>query len=119
MSANPQQRSDDDRARLIGLNEAVFRQLNERLEQLARGTRAEVNRLDLICECGDASCAARLRVDTEDYARARSQPQQFLVHPGHIATDVERVVQKRRGFDLIEKLPGLAAEIAEKTDPRS
>lgn len=109
----------DDRARLIGLNEAVFRQVNERLEEQAAGGRAEVSRLDLICECGDASCTARLRVDAEDYARARSQPQQFLVHPGHVATDVERVVQKRRGFDLIEKLPGLPAEIAERTDTRS
>ncbi len=30
----------DDRARLVGLNEAVFRQVNERLEELAAGARA-------------------------------------------------------------------------------
>jgi hypothetical protein len=110
-----------DRARLVGLNEAVFREVNERLDELAAeaGGRVGAGPLDLICECGDASCASRLRVDPDDYADARSQPRQFLVHPGHVATDVERIVQKRPGYDLIEKLPGLPAEIAEETDPRS
>ena len=45
----------DERTRRIGLNEAVFREVNERIEGLAAEFKVGEG-LDLICECGDASC---------------------------------------------------------------
>ena len=44
----------DERTRRIGLNEAVFREINERIEELAAGFKVGEG-LDLICECGNAS----------------------------------------------------------------
>jgi len=40
----------------IGLNEAVFREVNERIEDLAETFDLRTQSLDLICECGDAAC---------------------------------------------------------------
>jgi hypothetical protein len=40
----------------IGLNEAVFREVNERIENLAETFDLKTQPLDLICECGDGTC---------------------------------------------------------------
>ena len=45
-----------DRAERVGLNEAVFREVNERIEDLAEKLDLEDRPLDLVCECGDANC---------------------------------------------------------------
>ena len=44
----------------IGLNEAVFREVNERIEDLAETFDLRTQSLDLICECGDAACVERI-----------------------------------------------------------
>lgn len=108
---------DEERGRRLGLNEAIFREVNERLGQLAT-TGGSSERLDLVCECADTECTERLRVEVEDYEEARSHPARFLVVPGHALPEIERVVQKRADYDLIEKNPGGPREVAEETDPR-
>jgi len=44
----------------IGLNEAVFREVNERIENLAETFDLKTQSLDLVCECGDGTCEERL-----------------------------------------------------------
>jgi hypothetical protein len=53
------------------------------------------------------------------YEELRSEPTHFAVVPNeeHVSPDVERIVDKRDRYWLVEKI-GEAAEIAEKTDPR-
>ena len=111
--------NDDERARRIGLNEAVFREVNERLEGIASTVAVGHELLDLVCECGDASCTARLRVDRAEYERTRADPRHFLVCTGHVIPDVERVLREGKDYEVVEKLPGVPEEIAEETDPRS
>ena len=60
----------------IGLNEAVFREVNERIENLA------------------------------------------AVHPGHEYPDVESVVARLKGYDVVVKNRRAPGRIAEQTDPR-
>lgn len=103
--------------RRVGLNEAVFREVNERLAGLV-DPGADGERLDLVCECGDRECAQRIRAELADYEDARADAAQFLVAPGHAIAEVERVIQKRGDYDLIEKFSGLPREVAEQTDPR-
>ena len=67
----------DERTRRIGLNEAVFREVNERLADLEESFPKPGRKLDLICECGDASCASRLEMDHEEYERLRADPATF------------------------------------------
>lgn len=103
----------------IGLNEAVFREVNERIESLAERFELKDEPLDLVCECGDAECVQRISMTKAEYEQLRSDPRQFAVHPGHEYPDAEEVVERRRGYDVVSKNEGIPERIAEQTDPRS
>lgn len=103
----------------IGLNEAVFREVNERIEGVAETFNLKTQSLDLICECGDGACEERLSMTRAEYEELRSEPHQFAVHPGHDYPDVESVVARRKGYDVVRKNRGVPEKIAEQTDPRS
>jgi hypothetical protein len=100
----------------IGLNEAVFREVNERIEDLAEASALKTQSLDLICECGDAACVERLTMTRAEYRALRSDARQFAVHSGHVYPDVESVVAELKGYDIVRKSSGVAAQIAEQTD---
>lgn len=102
----------------IGLNEAVFREVNERIEALAETFDLKSEPLDLVCECGDAGCVQRLTMSHAEYEQLRSNPHQFAVHPGHEIPEVEEVVDRRKGYDIVAKDSGVPEQVAEQTDPR-
>ena len=107
------------RAERIGMNEAVFRDVNERIQDVATSFNLTTEPLDLICECGDAACVDRISLTRDAYEGIRADPQLFAVAPGHVAPDVEEVVANRSGYDVVRKYEGVPAEVAQKTDPRS
>jgi hypothetical protein len=106
-----------ERERRIGLNEALFREVNERLRGL--GKHFDLADLDVICECGNADCAERITMSHSDYEELRAQPTLFAIVPGHEKPDVEDVVEQRRGYAVVRKHAGEEAELARQTDPRS
>jgi hypothetical protein len=103
----------------IGLNEAVFREVNERIEDIAETFDMTSEPLDLVCECGNANCVQRIAISRAEYEELRSDSSQFAVHPGHEIPEVENVVAKRKGYDVVSKDEGVPEQIAEQTDPRS
>jgi hypothetical protein len=105
-----------NREKRIGLNEAVFREVNERIDNLAETF--DVEHLDLVCECGNGDCLERISMSHSEYEQLRSDPQLFAVYPGHEVTDVEAVVEKRSGYHIVRKNTGAPERIAEQTDPR-
>ena len=108
----------DERTRRIGLNEAVFREVNERVDELTRGFGVDDEPLELLCECGDPTCAERIAMAPGDYRELRSEPTHFVVIPGHEAPDVEIVVGRRERYAVVEKHAGEPSRLAERTDPR-
>jgi hypothetical protein len=110
---------EPERARRIGLNEAVFREINEQLQQLAEQFRFRDEPLDLVCECGNAECEERIRLAAADYQLLRADPAQFAVVPGHELEDVETVVRGGPGYAVVRKNPGVPEEVASATDPRN
>jgi hypothetical protein len=108
-----------ERERRVGLNEAVFRQVNERIEGLNRAFGAITETMQVICECGDASCIEQITLGYPDYEELRRDPRHFAVVPGHVDEQVERVVERHDGYDVVEKDEGEPARLAERTDPRS
>ena len=107
------------RTERIGLNEAVFREVNERIENLAETFDLHEQPLDFICECGDAACVERIHMTHAEFEQLRSNSAHFAVSPGHVAPDVETVVDQRKGYEVVEKDDGLPKKIAEETDQRS
>ena len=109
----------EDRDARIGLNEAVFREVNERIETLAETFDLGSEPLDFICECGDASCVQRIHMTHAEFEELRSDSRHFAVYPGHVVPDIERVVAQRAGYEIVEKFERLPRLIAENTDPRA
>ncbi len=102
--------------RRVGINENLFREVNERIEEL--GERLDVNEAEFFCECGDRNCAARLTVSTRQYEAVRAHSDRFLVVAGHELPRLERVVEDHGRYVVVEK-QGEAGKIAEDTDPGS
>jgi hypothetical protein len=103
-------------------NEALFREVNERIRELEAG-RAGYGEEDslligFVCECGDEDCGETLEVTQAQYESVRSDPRRFLVLPGHESLEVARVVERHERYLIVEKLDE-AAEIAIEQDPRS
>jgi hypothetical protein len=107
----------DERDRRLGLNESVFREINERIEEMA--TTFEVrDRLDFICECGDASCNSRIEMALEDYEKLRSDATTFAVVNGHEILEIEEIVARHKTYGVVRKTDIDARKAAEETDPR-
>ena len=105
-----------DREQRQAENEVLFRVINEEIAQL--GARFETDPLDLVCECSDPDCTARVRVPRDEYERVRGEPTHFVVVPGHETAGRERIVLREPGYCVVEK-GGEAAEIANATNPRA
>jgi hypothetical protein len=115
---------DAERKDRLARNEVVFREVNERIEKLVREgawfdpSARQAESLEVLCECGNADCGTPLTVTLSEYERVRSEPTQFLVVPGHVIRDIEKVVGAGAGYEVVEKLGGEGV-LARKTDPRS
>jgi hypothetical protein len=106
----------DQRAREIGRHQALFREVNERIEELAE-TFDLKHELTILCECGSSHCDERIALHEDDYEKLRRIPTHFAVRPGHEVRDVERVVERHDGFVVVEKF-GESAKTAIRLDPR-
>jgi antibiotic biosynthesis monooxygenase (ABM) superfamily enzyme len=109
----------EERARRVGLNEAIFRQVNEQIRGLNREFGTEESTMSVICECGDGDCADRLEIRSSDYERVRSDSRLYVIAKGHEIPDVEDVVEQTEGYDVVQKREGSPAELSRELDPRS
>jgi hypothetical protein len=107
------------RERQVGLNETLFREINERLEELNKTFSEFTEKMELVCECGVRTCIERFPMDVSEYERLRQDPTTFAVKRGHELPDVEDVVEKHDDYVVVRKKPGDPAAIAVARDPRS
>ena len=73
----------DERARRVGQNEALYRQVNEHIEDLNDAFGAVTGDFAIVCECGELSCVEQISVRHDLYERTRADPTRFIVKPGH------------------------------------
>ncbi len=102
------------RAERMGKNEALFREVNERIREIT----SYDGDVEFLCECGDPACARPIVMSLAEYEDVRSDPVRFAVLRDHVIPDVERVVADLERFVTVEKLAGEQA-LARYTDPRS
>ena len=96
----------DERAERIGRNEALFRSINENLEDLNDSMAPMTGTFEIVCECCDSGCIERF-------------PALFVICAGHSVPDVEVVVYAGEGYEVVRKRPGGPAELARALDERS
>jgi hypothetical protein len=107
----------DDRERRVIRNEALFREVNERIEQIsadASGSKFG----EFVCECGEDTCLELIRLTLPEYEEVRSVSDHFAMKPGHEHPDFERIIDRRDRYVIIDKV-GQAEDIADRTDPRT
>jgi hypothetical protein len=107
-------RDDADRA---ARNEALFRRVNERVEDINKAFESILGEADFFCECSDIDCMEKIRMSLADYEALRQDSTHFAVKPGHEEAEAERVVEQRTGYVIVEKF-GRAGEGGEQLDPR-
>jgi hypothetical protein len=100
----------------LAKNESFFRQVNERIKDVANGFE-DGESYEFLCECSDPSCTARITLEPRQYEWVRASPTRFVLAPGHAAPQVEHVVEREESHEVVEK-HGVAGHVATKLDPR-
>lgn len=111
----------EDRQVRAAKNQSLFREINERIEELNVGFSVVVpDPGEWVCECANDSCIELIPMTLEEYEAVRAKPNRFFVKPddGHLWPDVERIVQRTDRYWIVEKY-GLGAVVAADADPRS
>ena len=110
MTESERDRASKDR---FARNEAIFREVNERVYDVKD---SETRMTNFLCECGNLDCIEEVLLTDAEYMKIRSNPATFAVVPGHALEDVETIIEETDRFQVVEKHPREAA-IAEATDP--
>jgi hypothetical protein len=105
------------RKRRIASNESRFREINERLEAGLRQVRHAPELLDFVCECGNRDCELSVQVRFDEYEAVRRDSRRFLVVPGHVFPETERVVAGSDRYEVVEKF-GEVTKLTDATDQR-
>ena len=80
--------------RLAG-NEALFREVNERVAEVAEQFEVAptAESIKFTCECGNATCTEQIAMTLQEYEALRTVPTHFAVVDGHVLPEIERVVE--------------------------
>jgi hypothetical protein len=98
----------------LARNQALFREVNERLLELAEGY--QDGSMEFVCECSQPDCTSTIVMDRADYEAVRREPTSFVIAPGHEILEVEEVITQHDGWMIVQKVT--ARDYAVETDPR-
>jgi hypothetical protein len=110
------------RDKRLGANEALFREVNERVADVAEHfgeIESTISPVQFNCECGSADCTEQIEMTLVEYEAVRAEATHFAVTPGHELTEIEQVVERHPSYFVVEKRDPEAEEVAVETDPRS
>jgi hypothetical protein len=108
----------DERTKKVARNQAMYREVNERIEELNEAFDEMSGEFVVVCECADPMCAEQIALSREAYERTRANSAQFILRPGHQAADIEDLVATEGDYVIVEKHEGEPARLAQKTDAR-
>lgn len=102
----------------IAHNEAVFREINERIEAGASPRPVE-DPVAFRCECARLRCNLLVELTFPEYEAVRADPHRFVLVPGHEIVGVEVVVDARPTYIVVEKVGEAGRAAARDTHPRT
>jgi hypothetical protein len=103
----------NERDERIAKNETIFREANRELERADRAEGATLGELiEVLCECGRPRCGGVIALTVADYDGVHAQADRFVVLRGHENDEIEKVVEERAGYLVVDKF-GEAEDIAE------
>jgi hypothetical protein len=96
------------RRRRFAENQALFREINERIEASAEALGADSYAYEFVCECSSLECFGRFELTLHEYGRVRARDTRFVVLSGHEHSG-EDVVERRGAVAIVEKRDDAAA----------
>lgn len=106
----------DAREQRMTQNEALFREVNERVRDVAHQLGPSVP-YEFLCECANTDCTFRIEVPLQVYETVRADPRQFVVRPLHYTPEIEDLVAENDAYWIVRKT-GEAGDYVEDLDPR-
>jgi hypothetical protein len=83
-------------------NQAIFRRANEALRE-RYGELGVGDVVPFLCECADVRCTRTLRMTLAEFDEIRLDARLFAVVSGHARADIEAVVVRSSGYDVVVK----------------
>jgi hypothetical protein len=111
--SDPQTSELDVQRQRAGKNQSLFREVNERIEDLS----ASASFTTFICECMDTTCDQHISLTAEEYEHIRAGSNRFFVVSGHEVAEVEETIEASERFLVVATL-GAGKRVAEALDPR-
>jgi hypothetical protein len=105
--------SDEQAQRRIALNQATLRRLNEAMRADAGPPIA------FRCECGQIGCNQLIGLTGGEYETVRAHARRFAIVSGHEVTEIEDTVELHDSYAVVEARAPAAADVADRTDPRT
>ena len=102
----------DERNERIAKNETVFRAANREIEHAGQEAGGTGQLIEVLCECGRQGCDGVITMTVADYDGVHSQADRFVVLQGHESAEIEKVVEERTGYIVVDKF-GEAEDIVE------
>jgi hypothetical protein len=96
-------------------NQALFRQVNERIAELASAADYRDVRQLYICECSRIGCAESLQLLPAEYELVRDDPTTFVLIAGHEDDDHEEVLVRTPAYVIVRNKTGVAEAVARET----
>lgn len=93
-------------------NQALFREVNERIAELSTRMEAEASTQSFVCECSRTGCADIINVSLETYSRVRGDPTLFLLVTGHQDPGHEVVIEDLGPYVIAQTKAGAASQVA-------
>jgi hypothetical protein len=107
---------EDAQAERAAKNEALFRDVNEKIKGLTEAQASDW--ASFFCECRDPDCTRTIDMTLAEYETVRARGDRFAMIAGHEDPAIERVVDRNERFLVAEKI-GPSADVARDLDPRS
>jgi len=107
----------DARQERLALNEALFRDVNERVRAIAAVHGDDDHVYEFYCECSNSDCTFQLRATLAEYEAVRAHSTRFVIAPEHATPEIEVVVERTENWWVIKK-QGEPAELVAELDPR-
>ena len=109
----------DDHKRRLADNEALFREINERVQEQAEAHGDDGHVYAYFCECSRPDCIERVNITSAEYEEVRADGARFILVAGHEIDEIEEVVDNTLADAVVVEKQGVAGERAETLDPRA
>jgi hypothetical protein len=105
-----------DFAERAARNEEVVRGVNRQIEEGAE-LHGVSDAMPFHCECAQSPCLEKIDLPSAIYEEILSERYRFVVVPDHVQPAIERVVEERGDFVVVEKI-GEAREQIDEDHPQ-